>query len=54
MKTEYEINAAINEAEMQVSQFAPDNAEVRLTNKTVLALIDGAKGNFTRMKELED
>lgn len=54
MKTEHEINAAINAAEPVLNPLAADNAPVSLTNKTVLALIDGAKGNIDKVSELED
>lgn len=54
MKNEYEINAAINAAELVASNLAADNAPVTLTNKTVIALIEGAKGHLDQMAQLEE
>lgn len=54
MKTEYEINAAINAAEIAVTPLAADQAPVTVSHKTLLALIDGAKGNIDKIEDLED
>lgn len=43
MKTEYEINAAINAAELAVTPLAADNAPVTVSHKTLLTLIEAAK-----------
>lgn len=52
--TEYEINAAINEAELVASHLAADSTPITLTNKTVITLIEGAKGHVDRIEDLEE
>lgn len=53
MKTPYEINAAINAAENAVTPLAPDQQPVTVSTKTLLALIEGAKGQVAGKEELE-